>query len=269
MRATALVNLFTLEEKLNNTGSDSPGVPRLGLPTYVWWNEALHGVASSPGVSFADSGDFSHATSFPQPILMGAAFDDDLIRDVASVVSTEARAFSNVGRAGLDFWTPNINPFKDPRWGRGQETPGEDPYHISSYVHALIDGLQGGLYPDTKKVIATCKHFVAYDMESWNGNFRYQWDAQINSQDLAEYYMPPFQSCARDSNVGAVMCSYNALNGVPTCADPWLLQSLLREHWNWTAEQQWVTSDCDAVQNVFLPHNYTSTREEAVAGMCR
>ncbi|KAF2768813.1 1,4-beta-D-xylosidase [Teratosphaeria nubilosa] len=196
---------------------------------------------------------------------MGAAFDDDLIRNVADVISTEARAFSNFDRAGLDFWTPNINPYKDPRWGRGQETPGEDPFHLSSYVHALIDGLQGGYSPKYKKIVATCKHFVAYDMDSWNGNFRYQWDAHINSQDLVEYYMPPFQSCARDSNVGAFMCSYNSLNGVPTCADPWLLNNVLREHWGWTNEQQWVTSDCDAVQNIFLPHEFTETREETVA----
>lgn len=96
---------------------------------------------------------------------MGAAFDDELIRDVASVVSTEARAFNNDRRSGLDYWTPNINPFKDPRWGRGQETPGEDPHHLSSYVHALIDGLQGGLNPEYKRVVATCKHFAGYDME--------------------------------------------------------------------------------------------------------
>lgn len=194
---------------------------------------------------------------------MGAAFDDDLIRDVATVISTEARAFNNDDRAGLDFWTPNINPFKDSRWGRGQETPGEDPFHLSSYVDALISGLQGdGKY---KRVVATCKHFVAYDIESWNGNLRYQFDAHVNSQDLVEYYMPPFKTCARDSNVGAFMCSYNSLNGVPTCADPWLLQTVLRDHWNWTSEEQWVTSDCDAVQNVFLPHEYTSSREEAAA----
>lgn len=137
-----------------------------------------------------------------QPILMGAAFDDELIKAVASVISTEARAFNNFDRAGLDFWTPNINPFKDTRWGRGQETPGEDPYHLSSYVHSLIEGLQGD---DSKyrKVTATCKHFVAYDMENWNGNFRYQFDAHIGSQELVEYYMPPFESCARDSDVGA------------------------------------------------------------------
>lgn len=264
-RATALISLLTVEEKLNQTGSESPGVPRLGLPAYIWWNEALHGVASSPGVNFSDSGDFSLATSFPQPILMGAAFDDGLIQEVASVVSTEARAFNNDKRAGLDWWTPNINPFKDPRWGRGQETPGEDPYHLSSYVHALIDGLQGGYDPKIKRVVATCKHFAAYDIENWNGNFRYQFDAQVDSQDLREYYLPPFQSCARDSNVGAFMCSYNALNGVPTCADSYLLDDILRKHWGWTNEQQWVTSDCDAVQNVFLPHNYSQTRPGAAA----
>lgn len=103
---------------------------------------------------------------------MGAAFDDDLIRDVATVISTEARAFNNDDRAGLDFWTPNINPYKDQRWGRGQETPGEDPFHLSSYVHALIEGLQGSPDDKYKRVVATCKHFVAYDLEMWNGNFR-------------------------------------------------------------------------------------------------
>ncbi|KAK5019201.1 hypothetical protein LTR60_001198 [Cryomyces antarcticus] len=264
-RATALIDLFTIAEKINNTGSTSPGVPRLGLPPYQWWSEALHGVASSPGVNFSSSGKYSYATSFPQPILLGAAFDDALITAVATVVSTEARAFNNANRTGLDFWTPNINPWRDPRWGRGQETPGEDPYHLSSYVHALIDGLQGGYDPKYKRVVATCKHFAGYDMETWNGNFRYQWDAHISSQDLVEYYLPPFQSCARDSNVGAFMCSYNAVNGVPTCADEYLLQTVLREHWGWTNEQQWVVSDCDAVQNIFTPHDYASTREQAAA----
>ncbi len=119
-RATSLIKEWTLEEKLNNTGHVSPGVPRLGIPAYTWWQEALHGVASSPGVNFSTQGPFSCATSFPQPILMGAAFDDQLIKEVATVISTEARAFNNAKRAGLDFWTPNINPFKDPRWGRGQ-----------------------------------------------------------------------------------------------------------------------------------------------------
>jgi beta-D-xylosidase 4 len=240
-------------------------VPRLGLPAYQWWQEALHGLALSPGVKFAASGTFSHATSFPQPILMGAAFDDTLIKDVATVIGTEARAFSNDGRTGLDFWTPNINPFRDPRWGRGQETPGEDPFHLSSYVNAFINGLQGGLAPKYKRVVATCKHYAGYDIENWQGNARFGFNAIISPQDLVEYYLPAFQECARDSNVGGFMCSYNAVNGVPACADPYLLQTILREKWNWTADQQWVTSDCDAIDNVFTDHHYTRTPEQAVA----
>ncbi|KAJ8070923.1 hypothetical protein OCU04_001282 [Sclerotinia nivalis] len=264
-RATALVSLFTLAEKIKNTGNTSPGVPRIGLPAYQWWNEALHGIAY--GTHFAASGsNYSYSTSFPQPILMGAAFDDTLINNVASQISTEARAFSNANRYGLNFWTPNINPYKDPRWGRGQETPGEDPFHVSSYVNALVTGLQGGLDDlPYKKGVATCKHYAGYDLESGGGVPRYAFDAIINSQDLRDYYLPSFQQCARDSNVQSIMCSYNAVNGVPTCADDWLLQTLLREHWGWVEEDQWVTSDCDAIQNIWDSHNYTSTPEQAAA----
>ncbi|KAF7868416.1 hypothetical protein EAF04_004948 [Stromatinia cepivora] len=264
-RATALVSLFTLAEKINNTGNTSPGVPRIGLPAYEWWNEALHGLAY--GTHFAATGShYSYSTSFPQPILMSAAFDDALIHDVASQISTEARAFSNANRYGLNFWTPNINPYKDPRWGRGQETPGEDPFHVSSYVNALVTGLQGGLDDlPYKKGVATCKHYAGYDLENGGGVLRYAFDAIINSQDLRDYYLPSFQQCARDSNVQSIMCSYNAVNGVPTCADDWLLQTLLREHWGWVEEDQWVTSDCDAVQNIWDSHNYTSTPEQAAA----
>ncbi|KAL1969892.1 hypothetical protein VTN77DRAFT_7401 [Rasamsonia byssochlamydoides] len=264
-RATALVAAFTFEEKINNTQNGSPGVPRLGLPPYQWWSEGLHGVASSPGVHFASSGEFSYATSFPQPILMSAAFDDDLIKQVGSVVSTEARAFSNANRAGLDYWTPNINPFKDPRWGRGQETPGEDAFHIQRYVYNLIDGLQNGIGPANPKIVATCKHFAAYDLEDWDGNERYGFNAVVSTQDLSEYYLPPFKSCARDAKVDALMCSYNAVNGVPSCADSYLLEAILRDHWNWNATGHWVTSDCDAIQNIYANHHYTSTAPQAAA----
>ena len=118
--------------------SHSLGAERLGLPKYDWWSEALHGVAYSPGVQFANSGNFSSATSFPLPITIAAAFNDDLVQAIGKTIGVEARAFANAGRAGLDFWTPNINPFKDPRWGRGLETPGEDPFRISQYVEALL-----------------------------------------------------------------------------------------------------------------------------------
>lgn len=157
-------------------------------------------------MNFSASGEFSYATSFPQPILMGAAFDDALIKSVGSIIGTEGRAFNNYGRAGLDFWTPNINPFKDPRWGRGQETPGEDPFHLANYVYNLVIGLQGGLDPyPYYQVVATCKHFAGYDMENWEGNYRYGFNAVITPQDLSEYYLPTFQSCYRDAKVGAAM----------------------------------------------------------------
>lgn len=264
-RAAAVIKLFTVEELMSNTVNLSPGVPRLGLPSYQWWSEALHGVASSPGVTFSSSGNFSSATSFPQPILLGSAFDDPLIKAVATVISTEARAFNNFGRAGIDFFTPNINPFKDPRWGRGQETPGEDPFHISQYVLNLIDGLQGGIDPKPYfKVIADCKHYAAYDLENWEGNIRTSFDAQVTLQDLSEYYLPPFQSCVRDAKVASVMCSYNSVNGIPSCANSYLLQNILRDFWGFD-DDRWVTSDCDAVDNIFSTHHFTSTYPEAVA----
>ncbi|OAX36323.1 glycoside hydrolase family 3 protein [Rhizopogon vinicolor AM-OR11-026] len=264
-RATALVKLFTVPELINNTINTSPGVPRLGLPAYQWWSEALHGVADSPGVNFSTSGEFSYATSFPQPILMGAAFDDELIQSVGSIVGMEGRAFNNYGLAGIDFWTPNINPFKDPRWGRGQETPGEDPHHLAQYVYNLVVGLQGGLDPKPYyQVVSTCKHFAGYDLEDWEGNVRYGFNALITSQDLAEYYLSSFQSCYRDAKVGAAMCSYNAVNGVPSCADTYLLQDILRNFYSF-AQDRWITSDCDAVDNIYSPHNYTTTPQQAAA----
>ncbi|KAG6901879.1 hypothetical protein C0995_007003 [Termitomyces sp. Mi166 len=264
-RAKAVISLFTDDELMANTVNLSPGVPRLGLPSYEWWSEALHGVAWSPGVTFAASGNFSSATSFPQPITLGSAFDDPLVKAVAEVISTEARAFSNFGRAGLNYFTPNINPFKDPRWGRGQETPGEDPHHISQYVLRLIDGIQGGIDPKPYfKTVADCKHYAAYDLEDWGGIDRFSFDAQVSNQDLSEYYLPPFQSCVRDAKAGSVMCSYNSVNGVPSCANSYLLQTILRDHWGFT-DDRWVTADCDAVNNIFSAHNFTSTYAEAVA----
>ena len=136
-RAKALVAAMTVEEKFNNTGDHANGVERLGLPMYEWWQEALHGVASSPGVNYSTAGNFNSSTSFPMPISLGAAFNDELVHNVASVISTEARAFSNAQRTGLDFWTPNINPFKDPRWGRG---PGIDSRIYSLVLRSLAYG---------------------------------------------------------------------------------------------------------------------------------
>ena len=253
---------MTLREKANNLVSGSPGVVRLGLPPYQWWSEALHGVAASPAVIFGSQGsdsEFSYATSFPMPILMGAAFDDDLINQVATVVGREGRAFANNGRAAFDFWTPNINGVRDPRWGRALEVPGEDPLHLQRYVYSLITGLQGGLDPEVKTIIATCKHFAVYDVEESRNSD----DLDPTAQDLAEYYLPAFKTCARDAKVGAVMCSYNAEFGIPSCANRYLLQNVLREQWNWTAPYHWVTSDCSAITNVGRDHHYVDSNTAA------
>ncbi|KAK3954320.1 glycoside hydrolase superfamily [Pseudoneurospora amorphoporcata] len=282
-RAASLVEQLTIDEKLVNLVDQSKGAHRLGLPPYAWWSEGLHGVAGSPGVVFNTSGyPFSYATSFANAITLGAAFDDDLVYEVATAISTEARAFANFGFGGLDYWTPNINPYKDPRWGRGAETPGEDPLRIKGYVKAMVAGLEGN--GTVRKVIATCKHFAAYDLERWRGLTRYEFDAVVSLQDLSEYYLPPFQQCARDSKVGSIMCryvsflvetcqlewkttnSYNALNGTPACASTYLMTDILRDHWNWTDHNNYITSDCNAIQD-FLPdnHNFSQTPAEAAA----
>ncbi|KAL4804619.1 Exo-1,4-beta-xylosidase bxlB [Aspergillus unguis] len=263
-RAKSLVNALTLSEKINNTGHESGGSPRLGLPAYNWWNEALHGIAARHGVSFEEDGEFSYATSFPAPIVLGAAFNDELVRSVADVISTEARAFSNSDHAGLDYWTPNVNPFKDPRWGRGQETPGEDPLHVSRYVKEFVGGLQGD-NAENPKVVATCKHYVAYDLEEWGGISRFEFDAVVSMPDLLEYYLPPFKTCAVDANVGAFMCSYNAINGVPGCANEYLLQTVLREHWGWGGDGHWVTGDCGAIERIETYHHYVDSSPAAAA----
>ncbi|KAK3330009.1 glycoside hydrolase superfamily [Apodospora peruviana] len=271
-RAAALVKALNITEKLKNLVDNSLGAERIGLPSYQWWNEALHGVAASPGVTFNYTGaSFGYATSFANAITMSAAFDDDLIYDIGNVISTEARAFVNAGLAGLDFWTPNINPFKDPRWGRGSEvrlspyiTPGEDPFRIKGYTKAIVAGLEGN--QAIRKVIATCKHYAAYDLERWKGMTRYKFNAIVSSQDLSEYYLPPFQQCARDSKAGSIMCSYNSLNGTPACASTYLMNDILREHWGWTEHSNFITSDCNAIQD-FLPnnHNFSQTAAEAAA----
>jgi beta-D-xylosidase 4 len=250
-RAKSLVSAFTLEEKFSNLIDIAPGSERLGLPYYEWWNEALHGVAHSRGIHYTTSGEWSYATSFAEPILLGAAFDDDMVLEVASLISDEARAFGNNGISGLDFWSPNINPFKDPRWGRGQETPGEDPYHIQRYVRSYVTGMQGN-NTNKKKVTACCKHFAAYDMEDYNGLTRFDFDAYVTSQDLAEYYLPPFRSCTRDAKAGSVMCALNNVNGEPACGSSYLMQTILRDHWNWKGDDNWIVSDCGAIGSFYL-----------------
>ena len=251
---------MTTDEKILNLVNSAAGAPRIGLPLYEWWNEALHGLGYAPGVHFRQEGDFSFSTQFPSPILVGAAFDDDLVSKVATVIGKEARAFANAHFTGFEFWTPNINTFRDPRWGRGQETPGEDSYHAQQYAKKFIAGLQG---PDkkNKQVIATCKHYAAYDLETG----RYGNNYNPTPQDLADYYLAPFKTCVRDIDVGSVMCAYNAVNGVPSCANEYLLQEVLREHWKFDDDFNYVVGDCGAVSYIANEHNFTDTMEGAAA----
>ena len=225
-RVADLIGRLTTTEKISQLVTGAAAVPRLGLPKFQWWSEALHGIAHSPGVSFG--GDLPAATSFPMPINFGASFNTSLVHSMTTVISTEARAFNNEGRAGLVFFTPNINIFRDPRWGRGAETPGEDPYLTSEYVYSYIIGLQKGDDERYLKVAADCKHYSAYDVESWNGMDRHHFNAIVTDQDLVETFNPPFETCIRDARVASIMCSYNSVNGIPSCANRFLLQTLAR-----------------------------------------
>jgi beta-D-xylosidase 4 len=226
VRAADLVSRMTTAEKISQLVRDAAAIPRLGLSSFVWASEALHGLASSDGVKFG--GDVPAATSFPMPINLGASFDLPLIHRVASVISTEGRAFNNEGRSSLGFFTPNINVFRDPRWGRGQETPGEDPFLTSQYVYAFVTGLQNGDDERYLKAAADCKHFDAYDLEIWNGTDKHRFNAKVSDQDLVETYLPPFETCIRDARVASIMCSYNMINGIPACANRFFLQSIAR-----------------------------------------
>lgn len=281
-RAAGLVKSMTVEEKLGNIircvelasfkdhnantyfwNRSAKGAPRLGLPQYNFWNEALHGIAYAPNLTFGEEPPFDKATQFPMPVLMAAAFDDKLIEEVGNVIGTEARAWGNYGYSGVDYWTPNVNPYKDPRWGRGSETPGEDAVRVARYAKAMVEGLEGS--EEERRIIATCKHYVGNDFEDWNGNTRHDFNAIIGMQDLAEYYALPFQQCTRDSKCGSVMCAYNAVNGVPSCASDYLQNTILRDHWKWTDTNNYITSDCEAVLDVSANHHYNETNAEGTA----
>ncbi|CAM6109319.1 unnamed protein product [Calypogeia fissa] len=260
-RVADLVSRLTTAEKIGLIVNTATAVPRLGIPSYEWWNEGLHGVAWSPGVSF-DDGKIPAAASFPQPILTAASFNRSLFNEIARVVSTEARAMHNLGQAGLTYWTPNINLFRDPRWGRGQETPGEDPLLTGAYAEYFVRGLQeDGPYagdatkpaPARLKVSACCKHFTAYDLDAWEGVERYGFDATVQQRDLDDSFNPPFQACIQNGRASGLMCSYNSVNGVPSCANKDLLTKLARNTWGFDG---YVVSDCDAVQNVYANHYY-------------
>ncbi|XP_010243340.1 PREDICTED: beta-xylosidase/alpha-L-arabinofuranosidase 2-like [Nelumbo nucifera] len=262
-RVNDLVERLTLQEKITFLVSKAGAVNRLGIPSYEWWSEALHGVSYvGPGTHFSSA--VPGATSFPQVILTAASFNTSLFEDIGKVVSTEARAMYNVGLAGLTYWSPNVNIFRDPRWGRGQETPGEDPLLSSKYAAGYVQGLQqtDDGDPSRLKVAACCKHYTAYDVDAWKGVDRYHFNAQVTKQDLDDTFQPPFKSCVIDGNVASVMCSYNQVNGIPTCADPDLLAGVVRGEWKLNG---YIVSDCDSVDVLYNNQHYTKTPEEAAA----
>ncbi|KAF5448543.1 hypothetical protein F2P56_029063, partial [Juglans regia] len=262
-RVADLVKRLTLQEKIGFLVNSAGSVSRLGIPKYEWWSEALHGVSNvGPGTRFSNL--VPGATSFPQVILTAASFNASLFEAIGRVVSTEARAMYNVGLAGLTYWSPNINIFRDPRWGRGQETPGEDPLLSSKYGSSYVRGLQqrDDGNPNGLKVAACCKHYTAYDVDNWKGTDRYHFNAVVTKQDMDDTYQPPFKSCVIDGNVASVMCSYNKVNGKPTCADPDLLAGVIRGEWKLNG---YIVSDCDSVDVFYNSQHYTKTPEEAAA----
>ncbi|MCL5745060.1 MAG: glycoside hydrolase family 3 C-terminal domain-containing protein [Acidobacteria bacterium] len=254
-RAADLVSRMTLEEKVLQMQNSAPAIPRLGIPAYDWWNEALHGVARA-----------GEATVFPQAIGLAATWDTDLMHRVAGVISTEARAKYNEAIRnndhsryhGLTFWSPNINIFRDPRWGRGQETYGEDPYLTGRMAVAFIRGMQGD-DPHYYKVIATAKHYAVH---SGPEPLRHGFDVHPSERDYIDTYLPAFRAAVVDGKADSVMCAYNAVNGVPACANTDLLEKQLRGDWGF---QGYVVSDCGAITDIFRGHKYKATAAEASA----
>ncbi|XP_062197465.1 probable beta-D-xylosidase 2 [Phragmites australis] len=267
-RARDFVSRLTRAEKVRLLVNNAAGVPRLGVAGYEWWSEALHGVSDTgPGVRFG--GAFPGATAFPQVIGTAASFNATLWELIGRAVSDEARAMYNGGQAGLTFWSPNVNIFRDPRWGRGQETPGEDPAVAARYAAAYVRGLQqpyGGRGRARLKLAACCKHFTAYDLDSWGGTDRFHFNAVVSPQDLKDTFNVPFRACVAEGRAASVMCSYNQVNGVPTCADEGFLKGTIRGSWGL---EGYIVSDCDSVDVFYRDQHYTRTTEDAVAATLR
>lgn len=254
-RIADLISRMTLEEKVSQMIYDSAAIPHLGIEEYNWWNECLHGVARA-GV----------ATVFPQAIGMAASFNAPLLQKVAEVTATEARAKHHEAARrgdrgiykGLTFWTPNVNIFRDPRWGRGQETYGEDPHLTAELGIAFVRGLQGD-DPKYLKTAACAKHYAVH---SGPESLRHSFDARCSQKDLYETYLPAFRALVVDADVESVMGAYNRTNGEPCCASPTLLQKILREDWGFEGH---VVSDCGAIYDIHAHHKVTNSPEESAA----
>ncbi len=252
-KAEALVEKMTLEEKAEQLKYGAPALKRLGIPAYNWWNEGLHGVARA-----------GQATVFPQAIGMAATFDTDLVKEMADVVATEGRAKYNAYSGkndrdiykGLTFWSPNVNIFRDPRWGRGHETYGEDPYLTSRLGVAFVEGLQGD--GETMKAAACAKHFAVH---SGPEAVRHEFDAEATPKDMEETYLPAFQALVQEAGVEAVMGAYNRTNGEPCCGSP-KLQKILREDWGFAVH---FVSDCWSIRDFHEHHMVTKNARESAA----
>ena len=253
-KAHALVAQMTLEEKASQLRYDAPAIPRLGIPTYNWWNEALHGVARA-----------GTATSFPQAIGMAAMFDDELLEQLGDVAATEGRAKYNALSAegdrdiykGLTFWSPNINIFRDPRWGRGHETYGEDPYLTARLGKAYVNGLQG--HGEVMKTAACAKHLAVH---SGPEALRHRFNAEATPKDMEETYLPAFEACIVDAKVESVMGAYNRTNGEPCCGSKALLVDTVRGKWGFEGH---VVSDCWAIRDFHEGHMVTQTPAQSAA----
>ncbi len=254
-RAKALVSQMTLEEKMGQMKYNAPAIPRLGIPAYNWWNEALHGAARS-----------GTATVFPQAIGMAASFNDELMQKVADAISDEVRAKYNEYKTfggtliyqGLTCWSPNINIFRDPRWGRGHETYGEDPYLTGRMGAAFVKGMQGD-DPVYRKTDATLKHYAVH---SGPEGLRHSFDAEVNREDLYGTYLAAFRYCIEKAHPAAVMGAYNRVNGEPCCASRTLLQDILRGEFGFDG---YVVSDCGAIRDIDLHHKVTGGPDESAA----
>jgi beta-glucosidase len=254
-RAADLVLRMTLEEKTGQMQDNAPAIARLGVPAYNWWNEALHGVARA-----------GLATVFPQAIGLAATWDTGLEHRIADVISTEARAKYNDAIRhddhrryhGLTFWSPNINIFRDPRWGRGQETYGEDPYLTAQMAIAFIHGMQGD-DEHYLKTVATSKHFAVH---SGPEELRHQFNVDVNRHDLEDTYLPAFRATIMEGRAQSVMCAYNSVDGTPACANTMLLQDKLRKDWKFSG---YVVSDCGAIGDIYRGHHYTGSMAAAAA----
>ena len=252
-RARALVAKMTVEEKASQLKFDAEAIPRLGIPAYNWWNEALHGVARA-----------GTATVFPQAIGLAAAFDAEMMKEIGSVIATEGRAKYNENQKygdrdiykGLTFWAPNVNIFRDPRWGRGHETYGEDPYLTSRLAVPFIQGLQSdGEY---MKTAACAKHFAVHSGPEAKRHF---FNAEASKKDMEETYLPAFEACVKEGKVEAVMGAYNRTNGEPCCASEELMNHYLRGKWKF---QGHYVSDCWAIRDFHENHKVTDRPEESV-----